>query len=46
MGKSFRPLQKDVVSNIARVFDRTTTHVFERFLSQTFEPNRWHLFEV
>ena len=38
MGISFRPLQKDVVSSIARVFDRTARHVFERCVSKLLSP--------
>jgi len=36
MEKSFRPLQKDVVNSIARVFDRT--HIFERCVSKFLSP--------
>jgi len=43
-GKKFPPIVERCRS-IARVFDRMATHVFERCV-QTFEPNRWHLFEA
>ena len=38
MGISFRPLQKKLVSSIARVFDRTARHVFERCVFKLLSP--------